>query len=92
MKRFEVGKKYKNIIWDGFDYVQNGTVEILSRVPQTKRHPKGFVFEFYPAIINGKKTIVDIREDTKLGSETLHELASTGNWKRNTVRYGLEEA
>ena len=91
MKRFEVGKKYKNIMWTGFYYEQVGTVEILSRFPKTKTTKNGYTFTYYPAIINGKKTIVDISEDAKLGVETIHELSSTGNWKRHTVRYGLEE-
>ena len=91
MKRFEVGKKYKNIVWNGFYYEQKGTVEILSRNPKTKTNSHGFTFKYYPAIINGKKTIVDIDEDVVCGVETLHELASTGNWKRNTVRYNLAE-
>lgn len=91
MKRFEVGKKYKNIVWNGFNYEQKGTVEILSRFPKTKTNSHGFTFTYYPAIINGKKTIVDIGEDKTRGEETIHELASTGNWKRNTIRYNLVE-
>lgn len=92
MKTFELGKKYKNIIWNGFYYEQKGTVELVSRVPKMRISPRGTQFPAWPAIINGIKTWVDLGVDKDHDVETLHEVSyRTGEWKRKTIRYSAEE-
>ena len=92
MKRFEVGKAYQNINWNGFGYSQDGTVTLLSRTPEERTNRWGANFKRWPAIIKGKKTWVDLQEDTVNGYETIHEISPiSGEWKRNTVRYGVTE-
>lgn len=92
MKRFRVGKLYQNIRWNGFEYVKDGYIQLLSRLPEVRTNKRGFKFDRWPAIVNGKKTYVDLQEDEALDSETIHEISPlTGEWKKGTCRYGVKE-
>lgn len=93
MKRFEIGKQYK-IPFNYHNY--RGVFTLLSREPQgrTRILPNGKAYNFlrWPAIVNGKKTWVDLCDDPETGTETFHEISgTTGEWKKHTCRVHLQD-
>ena len=94
MKRFEVGKKYR-IPENCWNY--KGTFVLLSREAESieikygRSETRTITFKRWPALVNGKKTWVDLAEDKELDCESFHEISgTTGEWKRHTCRIHLQ--
>lgn len=94
MKKFETGRKYR-IPENCWGYAENGTFVLLSRTAEQKvrvrKNGSSYNFLRWPAMVNGKKTWVDIAEDKDLDCESFHEISgTTGEWKKNTCRIHLQ--